>query len=91
MTPWRCRCTTCGRTSTPTLAKIRSGRGCKYCAHQGFNRAAPSRVYVVTHHQHHAVKIGVAGAHQRNDRIAQHARYDGPCSASTTSPLATTP
>jgi recombinational DNA repair protein (RecF pathway) len=75
MTPWRCRCAACGRTSTPTLAKIRSGRGCKYCARHGFDRAAPARVYVVTHAQHHAVKIGVAGAHQRNDRIAQHARY----------------
>ncbi|NXY93191.1 hypothetical protein HYE82_01885 [Streptomyces sp. BR123] len=74
MTPWRCRCTTCGRTSTPTLAKIRSGRRCKYCARHGFDRAAPARVYVVTHAQHGAVKIGVAGALQRNDRIAQHRR-----------------
>lgn len=75
MTPWRCRCTTCGRTSTPTLARIRSGRGCKYCASHGFDRAAPARVYVVTHSEHDAVKIGVAGACRRNDRIAQHARY----------------
>ncbi|GGW13529.1 hypothetical protein GCM10018980_70660 [Streptomyces capoamus] len=74
MTPWRCRCTTCGRTSTPTLSKIRSGRRCKYCARFGFDRAAPARVYVVTRAQHGAVKIGVAGALQRNDRIAQHRR-----------------
>ncbi|MBM4824048.1 MULTISPECIES: hypothetical protein [Streptomyces] len=74
MTPWRCRCTTCHRASIPTLAKIRSGRGCKYCARFGFDRAAPARVYVVTHAQHGAVKIGVAGALQRNDRIAQHRR-----------------
>ncbi|MFF9870056.1 hypothetical protein ACF1G0_32520 [Streptomyces sp. NPDC013953] len=74
MTPWRCRCTTCGRTSTPTLAKIRSGRRCKYCARHGFDRAAPARVCVITHAQHGAVKIGVAGALQRNDRIAQHRR-----------------
>ncbi|CAM5661189.1 MULTISPECIES: hypothetical protein [Streptomyces] len=33
---------------------------------------AAARVYVVTHAQHGAVKIGVAGALQRNDRIAQH-------------------
>ncbi|MFF7250520.1 GIY-YIG nuclease family protein [Embleya sp. NPDC008237] len=75
MAPWRCRCITCGRTSTPTLAKVRSGRGCKYCARHGFDRAAPARVYVVTHDRHHAVKIGVAGARRRNDRIAQHARF----------------
>jgi hypothetical protein len=75
MTPWKCRCTACGRTSTPTLSKIRSGRGCRYCATHGFDRAGPARVYVVTHATHHAVKIGVSGAHQRNNRIAQHARY----------------
>ncbi|MFE0775433.1 hypothetical protein [Streptomyces sp. NPDC058861] len=70
MTPWRCRCT----TSTPTLTKVRSGRGRKYCAQFGFNHAAPARVYVVTHAQHGAVKIGVASALQRNDRIGQHRR-----------------
>ncbi|MFG2298975.1 GIY-YIG nuclease family protein [Streptomyces sp. NPDC048603] len=75
MAPRRCRCATCHRTSTPTLAKIRSGRGCKYCVRHGFDRAAPARVYVVTHAAHQAVKIGVAGAGQRNDRIAQHGRY----------------
>ncbi|MFF3679870.1 GIY-YIG nuclease family protein [Streptomyces sp. NPDC002120] len=75
MRPWRCRCTTCGRASTPTLAKIRSGRRCKYCARHGFDRAAPARVYVLTHAGHLAVKIGVAGASQRNERIAQHGRY----------------
>ncbi|MDR3079365.1 MAG: hypothetical protein LBV60_00280, partial [Streptomyces sp.] len=47
---------------------------CKYCARFGFDRAGPARVYVVTHVQHRAVKIGVAGALQRNYRIAQHRR-----------------
>ncbi|MFJ9742041.1 hypothetical protein [Streptomyces sp. NPDC101166] len=55
MTPGRCRCTTCGRTSTPILAKSRSGRGCKYCARYGFDRAAPAHVHVVTHAEHGAV------------------------------------
>ncbi|MES9520747.1 hypothetical protein [Streptomyces capoamus] len=87
MTPWRCRCTTCGRTSTPTLSKIRSGRRCKYCARFGFDRAAPARVYAVTHAQHGAVKIGVAGALQRNDRIVlSTAASDGLCSTNTTCP-----
>lgn len=75
MTPRHCRCTACGRISTPTLSKIRSGRGCKYCARHGFDRAAPARVYVVVHTALNAVKIGVAGANQRNDRLRQHARH----------------
>ena len=31
--PWKCRCLNCGKTVTPQLGSIRSGRGgCKYCA-----------------------------------------------------------
>ncbi|MEU3545185.1 hypothetical protein [Streptomyces paromomycinus] len=32
MTPWRCRCTTCGSEVSPTLMKIRTGGGCRFCA-----------------------------------------------------------
>jgi len=31
--PWACKCLTCGKTVSPQLGSIRSGRGgCKYCA-----------------------------------------------------------
>ncbi|MGY1583252.1 hypothetical protein [Streptomyces sp. MN13] len=76
MTPWRSRHSVCGRISTPTLSKVRSGRGCRYCARHGFDRAASARVYVVVHPGHKAVKIGVAGLMQGyNDRIAHHRRF----------------
>ncbi|MBQ0905024.1 hypothetical protein [Micromonospora sp. U21] len=76
MTPWLCRHTVCGQESRPTLAKVRSGGGCRYCARYGFQRGEPARVYVVVHRKLSAVKIGVAGAEQRNnDRITQHRRY----------------
>lgn len=29
--PWRCRCDVCGETVLPTLSKISTGAGCKYC------------------------------------------------------------
>lgn len=74
MTPWRCRCTTCGREVTPTLTKIRVGGGCRFCASHGFDLTAPARVYVVRHHKHRAVKIGIGGTAGRNERVTQHRR-----------------
>lgn len=33
LSPWLCRCTKCGKQTSPTLARIKSGRGpCKWCA-----------------------------------------------------------
>ena len=30
--PWRSRCMTCGRETSPRLVGVRQGRGCQYCA-----------------------------------------------------------
>jgi hypothetical protein len=72
--PWRCRCTTCGHEVAPTLMKIRSGGGCRFCASHGFDLTAPARVYVMRHPHHHAVKIGIGGTAGRNERVAHHRR-----------------
>ncbi|WP_185993012.1 GIY-YIG nuclease family protein [Streptomyces sp. 130] len=74
VTPWRCRCTACGGEVTPTLMKIRSGGGCRFCASHGFDLIAPARVYVMQHHQHSAVKVGIGGTAGRNERVAHHRR-----------------
>ncbi|MEU8545354.1 GIY-YIG nuclease family protein [Streptomyces sp. NPDC048717] len=74
MTPWRCRCTTCGSEVSPTLMKIRAGGGCRFCASHGFDLTAPARVYVMQHHQHNAVKIGIGGTAGRNERVNHHRR-----------------
>jgi len=75
MTPWRCRCLTCGHEVTPTLSKIRSGRRCRYCATHGFDPGAPARLYLVVHPVRYAVKLGVgATGNGHNDRVAQHRR-----------------
>lgn len=62
VTAWRCRCTTCGNEVSPTLMKIRAGGGCKFCATHGINLAGPSKVYVITHQEWKAVKIGTTAA-----------------------------
>ncbi|MFB6888923.1 GIY-YIG nuclease family protein [Kitasatospora sp. NPDC056327] len=54
--------------------RVRTGGGCRYCASHGFDLTAPARVYVVQHHQHNAVKVGIGGTAGRNERVAQHRR-----------------
>ena len=71
---WRCRCAHCGKTVSPLLNNIRRGVGCKYCALPGFDYDAPAVVYIMAH-PIGAIKIGIAGANERNTRIADHARY----------------
>ncbi|MYW01126.1 GIY-YIG nuclease family protein [Streptomyces sp. SID3343] len=73
-TPWRCRCTTCGSEVSPTLMKIRTGGGCRFCAGHGFDLTAPARVYVMQHHQHNAVKVGIGGTAGRNERVNHYRR-----------------
>lgn len=74
VTPWRCRCTTCGSEVSPTLMKVRTGGGCRFCASHGFDLTAPARVYVMQHHRHNAVKVGIGGTAGRNERVAHHRR-----------------
>lgn len=30
--PWRCKCTSCGRESSPTLGNLKRGHGCRFCS-----------------------------------------------------------
>lgn len=50
------------------------GRGCRFCASHGFDLTAPARVYVMQHHRHNAVKVGIGGTAGRNERVAHHRR-----------------
>lgn len=74
MTAWRCRCTTCGNEVSPTLMKIRTGGGCKFCATHGIDLAGPSKVYVITHRDWRAVKIGIGACTGYTSRLIQHER-----------------
>ncbi|NYV73515.1 hypothetical protein [Streptomyces sp. UH6] len=73
-TAWRCRCTTCGNEVSPTLIKVRSGGGCKFCATHGIDLAVPSKVYVITHREWDAVKIGIGACTGCTSRLVQHER-----------------
>ena len=60
--PWRCRCLSCDRVVSPRYANVRIGQGgCRYCAKAGFQLGNEALVYVITHAEFNAHKIGIAG------------------------------
>lgn len=70
-TPWRCRCLHCGDEVEPRLWLIRQGVGpCPRCSVWGFKRTSPALVYLVTHPELKAHKIGVAGI--QTSRLYKH-------------------
>ncbi|MFD6751539.1 hypothetical protein, partial [Streptomyces anthocyanicus] len=54
--------------------KIRTGGGCKFCATYGIDLAGPSKVYVITHQEWMAVKIGIGACTGYTSRLIQHQR-----------------
>lgn len=60
-TPWEGKCKKCGNPVKPRLDNIRSGQGgCSNCADYGFDRVAPSLVYLIYHPHLDAAKVGKA-------------------------------
>ncbi|MDB4872467.1 MAG: hypothetical protein JWL97_3471 [Gemmatimonadales bacterium] len=62
--PWRCRCLKpgCGTIGSPRLISIRAGQGgCRSCAEWGFNWEAPAVIYIISHPELGAHKVGVTG------------------------------
>lgn len=75
--PWLCHCLGCDSIVTPTYSRVQqSGRGCGNCRR---NLALPGRemvIYLMSHDEYHAVKIGVAlSCHGRIERLQQHEKY----------------
>lgn len=68
-TPWSCRCLECG----PVIGTIRAGGGCKFCATRGLDFDAPALLYLVTHDEFQAHKVGIGSPKGR--RLATHHRY----------------
>ena len=73
LTPWRCRCTTCGREVAPVLGTIRAGGGCRYCATRGLDLNAPALLYVITHGELEAHKVGIGSP--TAGRLDTHRRH----------------
>ncbi|MGC0374727.1 hypothetical protein [Streptomyces sp. SAI-229] len=70
--PWLSLCERCAKTSTPRLNNVRArGECCQHCARYGLDPAAPACLYVLSHAEYGAVKIGITGLRTREDRVAR--------------------
>jgi hypothetical protein len=74
-TPWKCVCKVCGKISTPAYTTMQQRQsGCRYCKVGGFDFKKPAIIYLITHQEYGAHKIGVAGASEKNERLKKHSR-----------------
>jgi hypothetical protein len=74
-TPWKCACKVCGKISTPAYTTMQQrNSGCKYCKVGGFDFKKPAIIYLITHEELGAHKIGIAGASDKNERLKKHQR-----------------
>ncbi|MCX4858173.1 hypothetical protein [Streptomyces canus] len=70
--PWLSLCERCTKTSTPRLNNVRTrGECCLHCARYELDPGAPARLYVLSHAEYGAVKIGITGLRTREDRVAR--------------------
>jgi hypothetical protein len=75
LTKWKCLCLTCKRIVTPQYSSVKGGQGgCRFCADWGIDYAAPGFIYLMSHPELMAHKIGIGGLKQTRyrDRIKQH-------------------
>lgn len=70
--PWPSKHEACGRISSPRYASIKRGGTCKFCTNKGFQFHLPGYIYLITHSELHAHKVGIASSDMRNDRVKSH-------------------
>ena len=71
--PWPCICKKCGKKVSPTYSAIRIGQGsCRYCTNKGLDYNSPAFLYLMTHQEFRAHKVGVGNHKTRNNRIKEH-------------------
>ena len=66
---WRCRCSKCSREITTMYNTVKNASGCKFCAIQGMDFNSPAFIYLITHPEFGALKIGIGS---QELRIRQH-------------------
>jgi hypothetical protein len=71
--PWKCRCMKCLKIVTPAYSAVNQGQGgCRYCTNKGLDYNASAFLYLMTHQEFGAHKIGVGNHKTRNNRINEH-------------------
>lgn len=70
--PWSMKHIACGNISEPTYGTIkRGGGGCRHCAQWGWDNTKPSYLYLITHKELEAHKVGIANTAKmrKSDRL----------------------
>lgn len=58
---------------TPVIGTIRAGGGCRYCATKGLDYTAPALLYLITHPELEAHKVGIGSP--TAGRLAAHRKH----------------
>jgi len=74
---WKSKCLKCGKVVYPRLNGVNQGQGgCIYCFPAGINQEIPSYLYLITHKEFNAHKVGI-GNHKKkigDDRLRKFIR-----------------
>ena len=69
---WKCKCLKCGKIVYPSWDTVNQGKGaCRYCVKYGINYNVPSYIYLITHYQLNAHKVGFGNHKKREDRLGR--------------------
>ncbi len=74
--PWKCQCLKCNSIVWPRYHGIKNGQGgCLPCgaAQRGLGSTDAAVIYLISHQNYRAIKIGIGAAHQ--GRVKQHEKH----------------
>jgi hypothetical protein len=75
-TPWKSKCLKCSRIVYPRWNDVQKGHtGCNYCAPKGINLTKSSYLYLITHHELNAHKVGIGNHKKVNDRLGRFRKF----------------
>lgn len=72
LAPWPSKCGTCGNTTNPSYSTVRMGGRCVFCYPGGVDYKQPAILYLITHSELNALKIGIQT--YNSNRIWTHVR-----------------
>lgn len=70
-TPWKSQCLKCNAIVTPMLGTVMDGSGCIICTPFGINLEKPSYVYLISHSELSAHKVGIGNVKKSDDRLGK--------------------
>jgi hypothetical protein len=74
--PWKSKCLLCSRIVYPRWNDVQKGHtGCNYCAPKGINLTKPSYLYLITHDEFNAHKVGIGNHKKVNDRLGKFRKF----------------